>query len=325
MESMPLITVIVPVFNTQKHLSKCIDSIINQSYQNLQILLINDGSTDNSPAICDAYAERDSRIRVIHKENKGVSSARNLGIEISTGDYISFIDSDDWLEPGAYEHLVGCIFEHKVGAVIFEYFVDYESGKSVHKAYNQLNGFMDRVKAIETTISPVNRFAWSKIYARELIENVRFDQNIHIGEDTLFACNALGNAQSAYYTSKPLYHHVQSEVSATRCAFNKKRFTGIEAYQRLLQLCQSNYPKIIDVALSAYISLVISTIVELYDARDFPDSRKIISSLNSKIRNHFYTVLHSKNILLRVKVRFLLCCISPWLPYVLHKRHGEQA
>lgn len=321
----PLITVIVPVYNTHKYLPTCVDSLINQTYQNLQILLIDDGSTDASPGICDSYSVRDLRVSVVHKTNEGVSSARNLGIELAQGEYISFIDSDDWLEPDAYKHLVDCILEYKVDAVIFEYFVDYESGKSTHNNYCCLNGLMDNVKAIETTISPVNRFAWSKIYARKLIEKVRFDQSIHIGEDTLFACNALGNAQSAYYTSKALYHHYQSEVSATRCAFNKKRFTGIEAYKRLLQLCQSNYPKIIDVALSAYISLVISTIVELYDARNYPGSRKIISSLNSNIRELFYTVLHSKDILFRVKIRFLLCCISPWLPYVLHKRHGDHA
>ncbi|NTW98359.1 MAG: glycosyltransferase [Geobacteraceae bacterium] len=325
MNPMPLITVIVPVFNTQKYLTKCIDSIINQSYQNLQILLIDDGSTDNSSQICDIYAARDSRVCVVHKDNKGVSSARNLGVERAKGDYVSFIDSDDWLEPHAYEHLVCCILEHKVDAVIFEYFVDYEGVKSVHKTFNRLNGLMNNVKAIETTISPVNRFAWSKLYARSLVCDIRFEEGIHIGEDTLFACHALGKAGSVFYLSTPLYHHVQSEVSATRCAFNEKRFTGIEAYHRLLLLCQSNYSDITDIALSAYISLIISTIVELRGCRNYPGSGGVMSDLNHTLRSNFMRVLRSDKIENRVKVRLLLCCISPWLPYMLHKRHRLQS
>ncbi len=120
----PLITVIIPVYNTEEYLRSCLDSIINQTYRNLEILVIDDGSTDLSPAICDTYAELDSRVQVIHKENQGVSASRNLGIEMATGDYISFIDSDDWLESESYEHLISCFVEHKVDAVIFEYFVN---------------------------------------------------------------------------------------------------------------------------------------------------------------------------------------------------------
>lgn len=323
MDQMPLISVIVPVYNTQKYLSKCIESLINQSYRHLQIVIIDDGSTDNSQSLCDAYAEQDSRVTVVHKKNQGVSSARNLGIELAHGDYISFIDSDDWLEPDAYEHLIRCILKHKVDAVIFEYFVDDEKGRSAHKTYPHLHGLMDKAKAVETTISPVNRFAWSKIYAKNLICNLRFEESIHIGEDTLFACAALGNAKSVFYTDKSLYHHVQSEVSATRCAFNQKRFTGIEAYSRLVLLCKNNYPKIVYVALSAYVSLLVSTIVELYGAKDYPESEEIIGNLNRKVRSHFLSVIFSGKISIRVKLRFLLCCINPWLPFMLHKRHGK--
>lgn len=317
----PLITVIVPVYNTQKYLSTCVESIINQTYRNLQILLIDDGSSDCSPGICDAYADRDKRVSVIHKHNEGVSSARNLGIELANGEYISFIDSDDWLELDAYKHLVVCIQEYKVDAVIFEYFVDYENGNSVHKAYAGLNGLMNNAKAIETTISSVNRFAWSKLYCRRLIYGLRFEQSIHIGEDTLFACHALSKAQSVYYSAKPLYHHVQSDVSATRCVFNKKRFTGIVAYHRLLQLCETNYPNIKDIALSAYVSLIITTIIELCGTLNYPNSCKIINILNSKVRSYFFNVMRSDSIEFRVKLRFSLCCISPWLSYLMHKRH----
>lgn len=101
------ISVIVPVYNAEKYLDRCVESIVAQTYKNLEIILVDDGSTDNSPAICDAWAKKDSRIRVIHKKNGGVSSARNAGLDACTGDYIGFADADDWMEPDMYEVLIG--------------------------------------------------------------------------------------------------------------------------------------------------------------------------------------------------------------------------
>ena len=106
MSTNPLISVIVPVYNVEKYLGKCVDSILAQTYENLEIILVEDGTKDNSGAICDAYAAKDSRIRVIHKENGGLSSARNAGMDIARGEYFGFVDSDDWIEPKMYETLL---------------------------------------------------------------------------------------------------------------------------------------------------------------------------------------------------------------------------
>ena len=103
---MSLISVIVPIYNVEKYLDRCVDSIINQTYKNLEIILVDDGSPDNCLAICDSWAEKDRRIKVIHKENGGVSSARNSALDIASGDYIGFVDSDDWIEPDMYEILI---------------------------------------------------------------------------------------------------------------------------------------------------------------------------------------------------------------------------
>ena len=101
----PLISIIIPVYNAEKYLKKCLDSVINQTYKNLEIILVDDGSTDKSPEICDKYAEKDSRIIVLHKENGGVSSSRNAGLDIFKGEYLSFVDSDDYVEPDYIEYL----------------------------------------------------------------------------------------------------------------------------------------------------------------------------------------------------------------------------
>ena len=104
--SNPLISIIVPVYNVEEFLPKCIDSILAQTYENLEIILVEDGTKDNSGQICDAYAEKDSRIKVIHKENGGLSSARNAGMDVARGEYFGFVDSDDWIEPETYESLM---------------------------------------------------------------------------------------------------------------------------------------------------------------------------------------------------------------------------
>ena len=102
-----VISVIVPVYNVEKYLDKCVDSIVNQTYKNLEIILVDDGSPDNCPKMCDAWVEKDSRIKVIHKENGGVSSARNAGLKASCGEYIGFVDSDDFIQPDMFEQLLG--------------------------------------------------------------------------------------------------------------------------------------------------------------------------------------------------------------------------
>lgn len=131
MSTQPLLSVIVPVYNVEQYLHQCVDSIIGQTYKNLEIILVNDGSTDGSGAICDEYATKDSRVRVIHKENGGLSSARNIAMEVMKGDFVSFVDSDDWLDLGAYETLVECLLDTGADVIQFGYVDEYEGQNNV--------------------------------------------------------------------------------------------------------------------------------------------------------------------------------------------------
>ena len=130
MSNNPLITVIVPVYNVEKYLTRCVDSIINQTYKNLEIILVDDGSTDSSPAICDNYAKKDSRINVIHKQNNGASSARNAALDIASGDYIGFVDSDDYINRDMY-------------ASLFDSIVDSGSDMAICESEYVVNGVSD--------------------------------------------------------------------------------------------------------------------------------------------------------------------------------------
>jgi glycosyltransferase involved in cell wall biosynthesis len=313
----PLVSIIIPIYNAEKYVSKCIESVINQSYEKIEVLLINDGSTDNSQEICDAYAIKDQRVKVIHKQNQGVSSARNLGIDESKGEYISFVDSDDWIDLDTYKRLIACTLTFDVEVVIFEYDVVYEDGKVIFKSYKNLEGVINKTSAIETVISPVSRFAVTKLYKRNIIGDIRFDTSIHIGEDTLFVMRTLGNANSIYYMAYPFYHYWQSDNSATRSKFNKKIFTGIDAYKQLVEKCKAKYPEITDVAISAYINLIINVVMLLYENSAYPDSSGIIKKLNKIIRKNYLTLMFSKKNNFKMKAKFSICFINTRLLYLM--------
>lgn len=183
-----LISVIVPVYNVDSFLNKCVDSILMQTYTNLEIILVDDGSHDNCSVICDSYAQKDSRVRVIHQKNRGISAARNSGMDIATGDYISFVDSDDYLSPFFYEYLMDAIKKNpEVGVVGCQYYRD-EDG--VIKPYT-------RYKVDEPTIYSYNHFCedtllgnlsvvvWNKLYNASLLQEIRFREG-RIFEDSLF-------------------------------------------------------------------------------------------------------------------------------------------
>ncbi len=203
---MPKISVIVPVYNVEKYLSRCIDSILNQSYADFELLLINDGSTDNSASICNEYEKKDSRIRVFHKENGGVSTARNLGIENAKGRWICFIDSDDWIEKEYFNAFNVDSFSINTLKI------------QLYKQYNEnLNGytnlFDDNIKSIVTSndIEKYNIFSftapWCKLYCLDLIKinSIRFNPNISLGEDGLFFYEYLKYIDSIDIIEKYLY------------------------------------------------------------------------------------------------------------------------
>lgn len=291
--------------------------MINQTYKKLEILLINDGSTDLSPYICDEYAQRDSRVTVIHKENQGVSSARNIGIDMAHGDFVSFIDSDDWIELNTYEHLIGIVIKHEVDAVLFEYYIDYENKQYVHKTESKNYGLISANKAIEFTILPINRFACVKLFSKKIIKQIKFDFNIHIGEDTLFSCYALNNAKSVYFTSEPLYHYIQSSSSATRNnLFNDRKMSIQIAYIKLIDLCKKNYHELVEVAIAAYLTHTINLIYDLYNMKH-EKKTELLAKFAQDIRRNAATILKSKKVGTREKIKVATCYISPKILFYL--------
>ena len=201
-----MISVIVPVYNTEKYLDRCIQSILSQTYIDFELLLINDGSTDSSAAICDKYAELDSRVRVFHKDNSGVSSARNLGLDNAIGEWITFVDSDDWIEHNSFE----CLIENGDSDLIIAS-MRFEQSSQIGNfpvlgrlESNDLNLGLSKNIDHYSISSPC-----SKLFRSNIIQNneVRFNEKICFGEDALFVKSYLMNVQSIRCVRELCYHY----------------------------------------------------------------------------------------------------------------------
>lgn len=262
--SKPLISVIIPVYNPGKHLYKCLESIIHQTYDNLEIVLVDDGSTDGSAEVCLNYAQRDKRIKYIYQENSGVSKARNVGIDNSSGDYYSFIDSDDYLELYTYEYLLELVQKHQVDVVNFEYYITYSNHEITHKIKEESYGVFNRLGAQYQLVYNV-AFAWNKLFSRKIIEGIKFNEEILRGEDSLFARIAFDKADRVWFDSKPLVHYVQSEESAVRGKFRVSQLTALQLYDIYYPFYQEKYPELLNKFASNMASLLISLYYDMWN------------------------------------------------------------
>lgn len=241
---MPKISMIVPVFNVEQYLPHCIDSILNQSFRDFELLLIDDGSSDNSGNICDRYAENDSRIRVFHKENGGVSSARNVGIDNAIGDWIFFSDADDELFPDGLSILYASI-GYNIDLVMAGYERYNNDGKLSYSMPIRSHKILNRKEGVRNMFRPLyyeyQGYLWTKLFKREIIQlGVRFDERIYFNEDRLFCVNYLCLQKGdVFYTTTPVYKYYErnsSAISTLKKGFNYKFLTDFDSYLQIMHL-----------------------------------------------------------------------------------------
>lgn len=231
------ISVIIPVYNVEKYLDKCIMSVINQSYKNLEIIIVDDGSTDNSRVLCDKYAKIDNRIKVFHKKNGGLSDARNFGLKHATGEFIAFLDSDDWIDEKLYTTLYSNLHMYNADISICKY-------KKVYNENEKLNGentngkykieVIGNISALEKLHlhCDENRVqmivAWNKLYKKELLDGELFPRG-KIHEDELLIPQLLYKANKIVYINKELIYYRQRENSIMNKNFNIERLDYLYA------------------------------------------------------------------------------------------------
>lgn len=212
---MPKISVIVPVYNSEKYIRRCVDSILTQTYVDFELLLINDGSTDRSGEICDEYAVKDCRVRVFHKKNGGVSSARNIGLDNAKGEWVTFVDSDDWVSNSYLYNLLSHI--DSVDLVISYAEIVYSTGKRRKENYGSkiITDKYD-VLFVENDLN-WHTSPWSKLFKTNLCENLRFIEGMHIGEDLAFLYTYMLNCDKVYVSSDTDYfYYVENQDSLTK-------------------------------------------------------------------------------------------------------------
>jgi len=238
---MPLISVIVPVYKAEAFLRKCTDSILSQSHRELELLLIDDGSPDNSGALCDAIAAEDSRVRVFHKPNGGVSSARNLGLANSSGEYIAFVDSDDWLEPEALSLLLNTLLENNADSsgcghrnVSDDGVTGCEAPALPAGVYGEAeirSGIVDRLLADRLRQPVLNGFIWRFLYTRSIIADAHIEFEGAYLEDELFLMEYFCNAKRLAIIDQPLYNYYWNPSSAT----HKYMPTYMDTFTRFME------------------------------------------------------------------------------------------
>lgn len=235
----PLISVIVPVYKVEPYLDKCVSSIVNQTYKNLEIILVDDGSPDNCPVMCDAWAEKDNRIRVIHKTNGGLSDARNAGMSAATGELIAFIDSDDWIAPDMYEHLYQRLTEDNSDIAACGVQMVWENKTPSRMLTRAGNCVLNQEEAMRAIIeeSWLKQPVWYKLYKTALVRDILFPKG-KCHEDVFWSYQAVGKAKKVSISDHIGYYYLQHSGSIMGEGYSVKRLDAIEAK---VQRCAYTY------------------------------------------------------------------------------------
>ena len=243
MEQFPLLSVIIPVYKVEKYVERCILSLLGQTYENLEILMVDDGSPDNSGAICDAWAAKDSRIKVIHKENGGSGAARNTALDMATGELIAFVDSDDYIAPDMYEYLYGLLQQ---GADIAE--CGYRDTHTDDMEFGGGDGEVRWYTTEEALLGNIHdqffrQLIWNKLYRRHCVEGVRFPVGTTI-DDEFFTYKLLGNAKRLARSEKVLYAYRQQDDSIMHRPYSLKRLAAVQARRERAQYMAEHFPNL---------------------------------------------------------------------------------
>ena len=245
MENDILVSVIVPVYNVEEYLDKCIESIVNQTYKNIEILLIDDGSTDNSPQKCDDWSKKDERIRVFHKKNGGVSSARNLALKKCNGEFFVCVDPDDYVKENFVEVLLNAVVKNNCGIGIINYIEKYPDGSEKKIEFRTENKLLSREEFLDHLYDE-NSYkgrACTKIYDKNIVDkyNISFCEDIDYCEDLFFVTKLADKVERFYYEfDEYVYYYYRRDDSATMSDFNSKTATFIQACDEMINIFDKN-------------------------------------------------------------------------------------
>ena len=316
----PLVSIIIPVYQVEKYLDKCIASVVGQTYQNLQIILVDDGSADRSPAICDGWQERDPRITVIHQPNGGLSQARNAGLKLATGEFIGFVDSDDWIEPDMVECLLAALQETTADIAVggFEGFTEdsksipYAKSKSTERSLYYTEEALKRLLLLRGFI---RNFVWNKLYRRTVLSGIAFPEG-RLYEDVTWTAQVIGNAKSVVCVDQIFYHylHRPDSLSHDDRQFARRLQDELELTEQRLDYIHRHYPSLDKFAILRLHNLICRYYINIcLHFRHLDPDYKIRDDLRERFSRHRPSIFLDLRYFGKAIARLLL-----WILCIIH-------
>lgn len=310
------VSVIIPVYNVEEYLPDCLESIIKQSYKNLEIILIDDGSTDNSGIICDQYATEYQNIIVVHQKNQGVSSARNHGMTLASGEYISFVDPDDLLDCNTYAIMLPLMQDNNVDISFFEFLWFDEAIPANMPALSNI----DKIHVLkeEKRINIPLRYSGSScncIYSTQLIAGQKFSEHYKLSEDTLFLVEALLKSRAILFLKQKLYFRRRNQSSATRAKYNSEWIKVFDVLDIITSMLMKNNPIYKNTASYIFYTKTYEIIHKL--DYEYSSNSQDISLIQSYVKKNFSDIIRNPYISKKGKLAFFLFCVSPIFFYKL--------
>ncbi|MBR5692734.1 MAG: glycosyltransferase family 2 protein [Fibrobacter sp.] len=309
-QEQPLISVIVPVYKVEEYLDQCVESIVNQTYRNLEIILVDDGSPDKCPEMCDAWAKKDARIKVVHKENGGLGDARNAGIAVAKGDYFGFIDSDDWCEPDMFQEMLGACLEYNAQISVCNALIDWENGWAQERTvFSDMRTFWESPEILKNFFNGrLTAWACNKLYRKELVEYLHYPKQPF--EDIPIARNVLTRTEKLAFSGKDSYHYRQRLGSIVNANINASQFVLIEELEKNVEAA-----KVFSLEKVAIARLAISSynfLIKIETAGKCTLGDKI-PQLLEHVRAYKFNPLKDRTV--RGKDRIFQYCIACGFPY----------
>ncbi|MCV9884798.1 glycosyltransferase [Metabacillus halosaccharovorans] len=306
----PKISIIVPVYKVEPFIHKCVDSVLLQTFTDFELILVDDGSPDNCGKICDEYAQKDKRVKVIHKENGGLSDARNAGLDIATGDYIGFVDSDDWIESDMFEMLYNMCVENDCEIANCTSIIHY-SHKTVTNGGHQLI-IHDKKEAMKVMLEGklYDEVVWTKIFKRDLLKDIRFKTGI-IYEDTAFTYKVIHESSRICCIGEPKYHYIKRENSTMDRAIKNVKIDSVLVYDEMYKFIDNYYPELrnlVALKLANSAMTVLNLIAAKQNWKEYSEEYYRIASI---LNRYFKKNMKTKEYLNTVKILLIATKIHP--------------
>lgn len=323
---MPKVSIIIPIYNVEKYLRRCVDSVLQQTMTNIEIILVDDGSPDNCPLICEKYKEKDGRIKVVHKKNGGLASARNAGLQIVTGEFILFLDSDDWIEPETVEELVGVAEKYQVDFVRFrpmyagwpnhidgslcDFGTEVGLKEGLYQKEDIERVIYPRLFATPQLTLGVIVAAWRSLYRKEFLKRhkILFEEEIRYSEDTLFSAKVVMATNSFYYLDGPRYYHYFYNGNSITKSYKKDYWENnkklIHCFEHEFSACKEY-----DFSDQLYLQKMYCVVQSLGQRRVFSNIKERIQYCKSICKDSITVQAFKQMKLLRVPWKVYVFCI----------------